>query len=170
MAASPEPVDLEQRMLALEQRVAGTEAMARGADERSVGAQKAVQTIGDEFTRWRAHHVALHQREAEEHAALHQRERAELEAEIVDSRKKCMAAVEESYETLGGVARDLGGKAQTIAEQGTRIAAQGDRIESESRKISAQAWVHSRMGLLVILGASIGGGLFQSLLHWITSR
>lgn len=154
-----ETYSMEDRVLALEERVAMAEQKVLGAHEVAKGAQRIAQTIADEHNAWRTRHLESHEKETAEHKAEHER----LATQIDERHKAAMKAIDEAFELLGRVGADLGGKATAISEQ-------AKRIETESKKISAQAWATSKIGLLVVLGASVGGGLVQSCVSLLTHR
>lgn len=143
---------LEDRVQALEARLGSVEDLVNGT-------QRTLGNVVAEHTSYRTSHDSQHAIEAAGHEAEHRR----IQKELDDFRRSASKAIEETYELLGLVGADVAKKAKAIAHQ-------GERIERESQKISLQGWAISKIGLLVIVGAAVGGGAVQVALYHFAHR
>ncbi len=102
-------------------------------------------------------------RQEHEHLAHEARARhSQITSEMHALREKTNKAIGDLYETLGGVAKDLGAKANMIQ-------AQAANLEIQTAKIRVQGGFLSKLGLLVVFGAALGGGIFQGAV-WYFAR
>lgn len=143
---------MEARVSALEARLAAVESVAEGA-------RHATARLADEHTsRW-SEHAMLHQRDSQTHDRAHE----VLLHQIESVKKESSVAINDAFEALGSIGAELATKARTLNDHAAQLEAAG-------RRIGAQAWVQSKIALLVIVGAAVGGGAAQVAIHRLTHR